>query len=53
MDRVESVRQELMKFQYVQFTVCDINGVSRGKIVPVRNKDNFENGVFIYAGKIY
>ncbi|XP_041347764.1 uncharacterized protein LOC121367563 isoform X2 [Gigantopelta aegis] len=42
---------KLEKYQYVQFTFCDINGTSRGKILPVRNADSFEKGLAIYAGK--
>ncbi|XP_041355710.1 lengsin-like [Gigantopelta aegis] len=52
MDKLERTRQELSKYQYVQFTFCDINGTSRGKILPVRNADSFEKGLAIYAGSL-
>ena len=50
-DKVKRVRQALSRFDYVQFTFCDINGVSRGKMQPVRNADDFQKGLTIYNGK--
>ena len=50
-DKVKRVRQALSGFDYVQFTFCDINGVSRGKMQSVRNADDFQNGLAIYNGK--
>ena len=50
-DKVKRVRQALSRFDYVHFTFCDINGVSRGKMQPVRNADDFQKGLTIFVGK--
>ncbi|XP_041355721.1 lengsin-like [Gigantopelta aegis] len=52
MKKVERIQQELSKFQYVLFTFCDINGTSRGKILPVRNAASFEKGVAMHGGSM-
>ena len=48
---VERVRRALSEFDYVQFTFCDINGYSRGKMQPVRYADDFQKGLATFNGK--
>jgi len=54
----ESKREQLTKLQpqladldYIRLTVCDIHGISRGKLLPARNAEKFlRKGMGAFAG---
>ncbi|XP_067655728.1 lengsin-like [Haliotis asinina] len=46
MSKLEEVAQEIAKFDYVRFSICDLNGMSRGKVVASRHSKKYlENGL--------
>ncbi len=48
----EKLKQKLKEYDYVRFTMPDINGISRGKMMTARNAHRFvDSGTGIFGGK--
>lgn len=48
MDRIT-----IQEMDYIKYTLSDINGIARSKLVPARIADKFaERGIGFYSGKI-
>ena len=53
-DSIEKFNQKASEYDFIRFTVCDIFGRSRCKIVPARNAAKMaKNGTEIWIGKLY
>ncbi|XP_046575471.1 lengsin-like [Haliotis rubra] len=51
MSRLEKVAQEIAKYDYVRFSICDLNGMSRGQVVASRHSKKYlENGLEMFQG---
>ena len=46
----KNFEKKLAEYDYVRFSVVDINGVCRGKVVPGYLAHRFLDGIGIYGG---
>ena len=52
-EKLEELGSKLDNFDYVRLTVCDIHGISRGKLIPARNATKYlRKGMGAFAGKL-
>ena len=53
-DTKETFAQKASRYDFIRFTVADINGMSRGKVVPARNVAGYINkGPEWWTGKMH
>ncbi|XP_071107428.1 lengsin-like [Haliotis cracherodii] len=51
MSKLERVRSGIANYDYIRFAICDINGTSRGHVVPSRNAAKYlEGGLDTFEG---
>ncbi|XP_046575985.1 lengsin-like [Haliotis rubra] len=51
MSKLEEVKREIVKYDYVRFSLCDLNGTSRGQVVVGRHAAKYlEEGVDVLQG---
>ena len=51
-EKLEELNSKLDNFDYVRITVCDIHGISRGKLIPARNAIKYlKKGIGAFAGE--
>lgn len=52
MYKFEEVEQEIAKYDYVRFSICDLNGSSRGQAIARRHVRTYlEKGLDMFQGK--
>jgi len=52
-DRDDAAAAAAVSFDFVRFTLSDIHGVSRSKVIPrIHVNDALNNGIGICAGKL-
>ena len=50
-EKLQEIGSQLDRFDYVRITVCDIHGISRGKLIPARNAIKYlKKGMGAFAG---
>ena len=50
-EKLQEIGSQLDRFDYVRITVCDIHGISRGKLIPARNATKYlKKGMGAFAG---
>ena len=53
-EKLEELGPKLVNYDYVRLTVCDIHGISRGKLVPARNATKYlRKGMGAFAGNCF
>ncbi|XP_067672632.1 lengsin-like [Haliotis asinina] len=53
MSKLERVLSEIAHYDYIRFAICDINGISRGQVVPSRNAAKYmEEGLDMFEGAL-
>ena len=51
---LQATRLKLKDYDFVRFTFPDLNGISRGKLIPARHAvDILEEGTGCFAGKYH
>ncbi|XP_071099688.1 lengsin-like [Haliotis cracherodii] len=53
MSKLEKVKQEVVKYDYVRFSLCDLNGTSRGHVIKGRHAAKYlEHGLAFFEGTL-
>ena len=49
---INKLTKQAEEYDYIRFTVSDINGIAKGKVVPARQVANvLKNGFELWSGK--
>ena len=51
MDELLTLEKKCEQFDYIRFTMADINGNARGKVVPSKSVPNFIREGRMYVGQ--